>query len=105
MKKILTVVASALAVAALAACSPISSGTITGKHYEPAYTYVSTTCAAYDSKGNCSVTMPLTNYVDDEYRLDITRGGKDGWVIVSEHTYDGARVGDYFSGGDVSADW
>ena len=49
----------AILVVALAGCSSISSGTVTGKKYIPEITVYVPTCLSYDSKGLCTVMMPM----------------------------------------------
>lgn len=93
-KKLAVIVATALL---LVGCSSISSGYITAKNYEPAYSYMTQQCAAYNAKGVCTVWMPVTHYVDEKFRFDLRNDNKDtGWVYVSRTTYDQYQVGDYY---------
>lgn len=98
--------AAALAVAAaagaLAGCSAISEGTITDKHFRAAYdtTYYMNQCMSYRSDGSCSVSIPVphTAHHPDRWTLDLRAGEKDGWVEVSQATYDMYKIGDYYGG-------
>lgn len=90
-----------LAVAVLAACSPIQAGRITQKDHEPSYTYSTMYCASYGPKGMCTVWMQQQHTAPEKWRFDIRdNDDKDGWVYVSSDTYDTYQVGDWvdFSG-------
>ncbi len=93
-RKLAVIVAAALM---LVGCSSISSGTITAKAYEPAYSYMTQQCVSYNAKSQCSVWMPVTHYVDEKFRFDIRNDNKDtGWVYVHKSEYEKYEIGDYY---------
>mgnify|MGYP000869534679 CR=1 FL=1 len=99
-KLLAVVLAVAAAVGALAGCSAISSGTITDKHYRAAYqsSYWTTHCMSYDSEHNCTMSIPVEQkqHHPDRWTFDLRAGDKDGWVEVSQATYDMYKIGDYY---------
>lgn len=96
MKKTFTLLAVAF-VALLTACSPISSGTITDKTHYAGYHSTTYMCASYNAQGMCSVQVPITTWNPDTFKFNISQDGEDGWVMVSESTYNDYEIGDYFS--------
>jgi uncharacterized protein YceK len=103
MKK--RIIAAVLAVLVLSGCSPISSGYITEKTYEPAYTYITYDCKSYyqddDGIRYCRYYGPTTHYVPDRWQFDLIqyRDGEDpvtGWVPVDGTVYDQYEVGDWY---------
>ena len=98
MKRIVSALLFTVVALVLVACSPISTGFVTGKTNTPAYTYIQMICASYNSKGFCMTWVPNTIYVPERWKLDLQNGDQTGWVYVSEATYDGIAVGDVFNG-------
>jgi len=94
--KKLAVAPLALLMAALAACSPISSGTITAKVIEPESTIVTQHCAAYNARGICTVWVPQYIHDDEDYRFDIREGDESGYVYVDRTTFDQYDEGDFY---------
>lgn len=92
-KSVLAVAGAAIVALALTACSPISSGTVTGKEFHPSHNETITTCHLI---GKVTICTPMTHRVDDKWQLDLTKGDKTGWVDVDKSTYDRTSVGDYF---------
>lgn len=93
-KKLAVIVAMALL---LVGCSSISAGYITAKKYSPAYEYYTQQCSYYNSKGICTVYVPVLNRVPESFKFDIQNdNGDTGWVYVSQNEYDQAKVGDYY---------
>lgn len=86
---------SALVVAGLVltGCSSISAGTITNKVYEPGHYYSTMVCTPV---GKVTVCNPINQYDDEDWRFDIREGDKDGFVYVTEDTFNQYEVGDYF---------
>ena len=95
--------ALAAAAAVLTGCSPISEGRITQKTHEEAYdsTYYTYQCISRHSDGTCSVNMPIphTQHYPEEWGFDLTDGEQNGWVDVSEDTWNRYDVGDYYEKG------
>lgn len=89
-------VAVGAAVLLLAGCSSISSGYVTKKEYEPAYTYSTMQCVAFNKYG-CSAYMPMIHYVPEHFRFDLKNKDKTGWVYVSHETFDAVNVGDVYN--------
>jgi len=86
---------AALAALVLTGCSSISSGTVTGKEYSPAYTTTSLQCYSF-GKAGCTMWMPVVHYWPATYQLDLRNGSKTGWVDVDARTYAQERVGDRY---------
>lgn len=89
--------AIAAAVLLLSGCSSISSGYVTKKAHEPAYTYSQMICSGYSSKGYCTIWVPIIHNVPDHWRLDLKNGDKTGWVYVSPQTFNDIKVGDVYN--------
>ena len=88
------IAAIAIAAVALTGCSSISSGTITDKQYEKARTY---TTLQYCGK---ACFIPIVHHDDPDWRFDISDGDDEGYVYVSNKTYDEYEVGDYYENSD-----
>lgn len=96
--------ALALAAAAiLTACSPISEGRITEKTHAEAYdsTYYTYQCMSYREDGTCAMDIPIphTQRIPEKWGFDLSTGDKEGWVTVSEDTWNRYDVGDYYEKG------
>lgn len=76
---------------------PIKSGTIIQKDYDPPYQSTYTLCSMYDSKGSCSVWVPMTDHHPERFNLKLQEGEDTGWRSVSKATYDSYEVGSYIS--------
>ena len=95
-RRALTSLVGLLLISLLAACSSISAGWVTGKKYEPSYTYFTTYCAGYNSQGMCTAWYQQWHVSPEKWRLDIRdNDGKDGWVYVTPETYDAYQIGDW----------
>ena len=95
MKKILALLLLS-ATLLLAGCSAISAGRITEKVIEPANTWIQMVCSGYNDKGFCSVWVPVYHYDDQDWRFDISDGEQEGFVYVTEGTFNYYNVGDWF---------
>lgn len=95
-----TAVAMIALVALLASCSSIDRGTITNKDHREGYYYTTYTqqCTAYDKNGICTsyIPIPHQNYQQPTWRFDIRLEDENGWVYVSEDTYNNYEVGDFY---------
>jgi hypothetical protein len=82
----------------LAACGWSGTGVVVGKTKTDAYTYISFICSSYDSKGFCTVQVPITNYVPDYYYLQVNADddGKVHDVSVNYEYWVAAKNGDKF---------
>lgn len=82
----------------LAGCGWSGAGVVVGKTKTDAYTYISFQCYGYDSKGNCTMNMPITNYVPDYYYLQVNsdQDGKVHDVSVNYEYWQNAKSGDRF---------
>jgi hypothetical protein len=82
----------------LTACGWTGTGVVVGKTKTDAYSYVSFQCAGFDAKGNCTVQMPITNYVPDYYYLQVNsdQDGKVHDVSVNYEYWMAAKSGDKF---------
>lgn len=84
------------AVLMLAGCSPISSGYVTKKTDEQAYSYVTMQCMVF-SKYGCSAYVPIEHYVPEKFKFDLKNQDKTGWVYVGKDTFDHVQVGDVYN--------
>lgn len=97
MKKLIALLIIALFV--LTGCvSAISKGTITSKENRPAYYSTTMVCSGYNSKGGCTVWVPIQNYHAPTWWFNLAEGEETGWVYVTETTYGQYEPGDYFEG-------
>lgn len=81
----------------LVGCSSISSGYITAKKYSPPSSYITQQCSYYNSKGVCTIWVPVTHHVDETFKFDLRNDNKDtGWIYVTESEYEKYQVGDYY---------
>ena len=99
-------IAAAALLAALAACgNPPTHGTVTHKQHSDAYTYITTTCAGYDSRGLCTIyttniwTMPARWELCLENRED-TSHDAEGCREVGEDAWHRYQEGDYYPSRD-----
>jgi hypothetical protein len=96
VRKAITLAAVAAgAVLALAACG-LDHGTVTGKHYHPSFTYYTTQCFSYSTKGVCTMSLPVPVTESARWELDLRDGDKTGSTYVDEHTWDTTRVGSLY---------
>ncbi|PSJ23923.1 hypothetical protein B7P34_36160, partial [Streptosporangium nondiastaticum] len=65
----------------------ITSGTVTGKGHDDAYSVTTVTTI-----GNCTC-YPETTYYDECWRLDLRRGNDTGSVCVDRARWDATPVG------------
>lgn len=97
MRKIWAVLTAVL-VLLLVACSGITSGRVTGKHYEEAYYYTTQICSGYNAQGTCSMWVPIINYMDERWVLDLENTqGDTGSVSVDEETYQVTEIGSVYN--------
>lgn len=96
MKRFLTLVA----VVALAACGTIpgpARGAITKKVYDDPDDWTTTVwlCGAYDSKGYCEFSYPVTTDHHDgpHWNLYVDNGHREGWREVPETIYNACIQG------------
>jgi hypothetical protein len=91
-----------MAILALAACSKISSGWITEKQYTEGYYTTTQVCVSYDPDDfHCTLYVPQTTYHPPTWRFDLVANDEhgdpqEGWVYVTEETYDQYAVGGYY---------
>lgn len=95
MKKFLPTLA--LLAIALTACSPIKSGTIIEKDYDPPYESTYMLCSMYNSNGTCAVWIPMTDHIPESFNLKLQEGEDTGWRSVTKETYDSHEIGSYIS--------
>ena len=98
MKKILAALVGSVLL--LTGCSSIDSGYVYDKIYEEGYYYVAYyQCMSYSSAGYCTIQVPVYQYDDPDWRLNIRNGDETGWVYVSEYTWNTYEVGDWYPHG------
>lgn len=81
----------------LTACSPIKSGTLVEKDYQPSYESTYLMCSMYDAKSNCAVWVPVTQDNPESFHFKLREGEDTGWRSVSKATYESYEVGSYVS--------
>lgn len=85
-----------IAAMALMACG-VTSGTVTGKHYDSPYDYWTSQCMSYGKNGNCTFSMPVDQHVPAHYYLSLrASNGDTGDVEVPASDYDRYRIGDQY---------
>lgn len=93
-----------LVIVSLTACGAPSKGTVKEKDYDPGYSYWQagyTTCSGTPSR--CTTTPGYYVYVPESYDLLIADYEVEGWVEVSQRTYDSTNIGDYYDNGTITA--
>lgn len=83
----------------LAGCDMATSGRVTGKEFVPAHSEFShMQCLVYDSKMNCTASMPMYEDVPDQWLIHLhnDQDDEDGTVSVSRPEYDRIQVGQSF---------
>lgn len=94
MKKLAATTLAGVALAlALVGCSPIDSGTITNKTFEPEHSVHTTQCTLV---GKITVCTPVTRHYDDAWKFDLRKGDETGWVYVTESEYESYDIGDEY---------
>jgi uncharacterized protein YceK len=79
----------------LAACSPISSGEITAKGHSDAYYYTTMQCASFGKYG-CTSWIPIMHYMPEQFSFSLVLGDEEGYVYVTESTWNEYEVGDFY---------
>lgn len=80
----------------LGACANATSGKITGKEFSPAHSEFSHfQCFSYDTKGNCTVNMPMYEDLPDRWLIHLynEQDEEEGTVMVTPQEYDRLKVG------------
>lgn len=93
-KKALVIILAAIGFI-LVGCSPIRSGVITAKEFEPSRSYITTQCHLVGKVTHCT---PITNYDDEDWRFDIKSEKDEGYVYVTPEEFEQYEVGDYYDG-------
>ena len=88
MKK--SVVAAAAGVLVLTGCGGPETGEVVDKDYSPAFTTTTSICSPV---GNVTVCTPQTHYYPESWDLRLKNGDDEGWVGVSEETYNRCEIG------------
>jgi hypothetical protein len=75
-----------------------STGEVVGKRYHPAYTSTSWHCMSRDSKGNCSLNMPQSDYHPETWELCLknVKEDKEGCRYVDQHEYLKYEIGQWY---------
>lgn len=75
-----------------------SEGVVTGKKYWPAYTTTSWNCSSYDSKGNCSLRLPHSDFHPQSWQLCLKneKEDKEGCRYVDQQEYLGYEIGQWY---------
>lgn len=86
----------AFAVLLLFGCSAPQSGTVVDKKYYEPYDWVGTQCYVHNSKGVCTLTMPVVHHVSASWRLCLRNGEDEGCRSVDERTWHEYEIGDEY---------
>jgi hypothetical protein len=75
-----------------------STGVVIGKRYHPAYTSTSWHCMSRDSKGNCSLNMPQSDYHPESWELCLRNmeQDKEGCRSVDQVDYHKYEIGQWY---------
>lgn len=87
----------------LAACGggELDGGQVVGKVHEAAQ---ESTTTIYQQVGNVLVPIVITDYDDEDWRLDLVdEQGREGHAYVTRERYAAIEVGDWFSRADDEA--
>lgn len=82
----------------LAGCDMATAGTVTNKWIQPAHDDIWFVCAGYDSKGMCTVNVPMIDHIPTRYIVEFHNEAEDedGSAYVDEKRYDGIQVGQWY---------
>lgn len=94
MKKLCAATA-AMVLMLLTACTSLTSGYVVDKQFTPAYDWMDLQCFSYDSKGMCTVRMPVQHHVPESWDLRIQNEDKYDWWSVDEATFNRTNIGDW----------
>lgn len=90
VKIIVATIVAVVLLIALAGCGEgPNHGVVTDKSFEP---YHCDTTLQYNV--SLKMTMPFTTCYDDDWEVYIKNKKDEGWVSVTESTYDNAEVGE-----------
>lgn len=90
-RKMIALIAAATVLTLAACADPPKSGYVYDRKFHPAYYWTQMVCSGYDSKGNCTMNVPIVHYQPDSYELcmmdDKTnkRGCRDATLDEYEH--------------------
>lgn len=75
-----------------------TEGTVIGKKYYPAYTSTSWHCMSRDSKGNCSLDLPRSDYHPETFSLCLrnVKEDKEGCRSVDQVDYHKYEIGQWY---------
>ncbi len=76
-----------------AGCSAPESGTVIGKNYSPASTWIDYQCMTYNTNGMCTLRMPVTHTNPESWCLVLRHGEDEGCRAVDQITYHNYRIG------------
>lgn len=86
---------AAIVLVLLTACTSLTSGHVVDKQFTPAYDWMDMQCFSYDSKGMCTMRMPVWHHVPDVWELRIEKDDKYDWWSVDEATFNRTNIGDW----------
>lgn len=85
--------AGAVLLTLLGACSAPESGTVYQKKYSAAWSYWDSTCMSYDKNGLCTLKMPIEHRVPESWQLCLRLRDESGCRDVDQITYHKYEVG------------
>jgi hypothetical protein len=88
----------------ITACSGIRKGEVFSRSYFPPYNQYTLMCFSYDTKGFCTMLMPIVTPIEESWEICVQRveDGKlrKGCFPVTQATYESVQIGDWFDGGE-----
>ncbi|WP_146615875.1 hypothetical protein [Nonomuraea aridisoli] len=93
----MTHVVAPLAVVVLAtACTAPEKGQVIAKQHHPAYSWVQTTCTAYNKHGMCTTYAPITQQEPERWVLTLRSGDVVGDRPVTREAFQLCRRGEMY---------
>lgn len=62
-------------------------------------------CSGYDTSRTCTpiyTPFPFQQFDDEDWKLKLEDGDKQGWLYVDEQTWRSTKIGDYIENGETS---
>lgn len=84
--KLRAILVALLMLVVVTACGHPNEGKIYGKDYKAPYTTSSIYCAAYNTKGVCTLWLPNTQNHPECWRL-LIRNDEDTWTVCTYKEY------------------
>lgn len=90
----------------------LDHGYVIEKKHEPERTYTiwvpiktGEVCSGYDTSRTCTpiyTPFPFQQFDDEDWKLKLEDGDKQGWLYVDDQTWRSTKIGDYIENGETS---